>query len=537
MIKKKNCPICLAASNTVESKIGSLKILNYTCGHYESVKEDTPETYIDFVSKSGNKPYKYQIEGSVFAVNSASGRVLIADEMGLGKTVQACMIVSKHKKELGKYLVVCKSSIRIQWMQMLMDWAGFITQPIDSENEFIINSVDGYIISYDLLHGSDRISKKTGKRIVKGIQDLETLVKKLGVSTVILDEVQHIKNWESKRTQAVCRLVRLTDYIIALSGTPIKNNQEEYFPILHMLYPERFPNRVQFDRKYLNSYFNGYANKTLGWSNFEAFQRDTADFVIRRTRIEVLPDLPVIQRNNQFCELGPVVEEAYKQTLKEFVDYQNSDAGLKANAAEISSCILAYLSKMRHLTGLAKVEPVVEYVYDFLQETDRKIIIFLHHKDVAGLVKEKISNLLDNIAGNVLEINSAMTAQERYDAVQNFRKDSSRVIICSTLAAGEGIDGLQIASDVIFMERQWNPANEEQAESRIIRIGQLSNNLTATYFIAIGTVDEFFAELVEKKRAMIAKTLNNEDIKWDQSSLMKDLADILIQTGGKKWGF
>jgi hypothetical protein len=52
----------------------------------------------------------------------------------------------------------------------------------------------------------------------------------------------------------------------------------------------------------------------------------------------------------------------------------------------------------------------------------------------------------------------------------------------------------------------------------------------------VGTVDEFFAELVEKKREIVAKTLGMEAVvEWDQSSLMRELAQILASNGGSKW--
>ena len=108
-----------------------------------------------------------------------------------------------------------------------------------------------------------------------------------------------------------------------------------------------------------------------------------------------------------------------------------------------------------------------------------------------------------------------------------------RILIASTLAAGEGIN-LQACSDCIMVERQWNPANEEQAESRFIRIGQTADSVTATYMIALGTIDEYFTGLVEAKRQVIASTMKGETMS-DESTLMNELADILASKGRKAW--
>jgi SNF2 family DNA or RNA helicase len=88
-----------------------------------------------------------------------------------------------------------------------------------------------------------------------------------------------------------------------------------------------------------------------------------------------------------------------------------------------------------------------------------------------------------------------------------------------------------------MMERQWNPPKEEQAEGRFIRIGQLADSVTATYFTAVGTVDEFFADLVEQKRAIFSATMDGIETKWNESVLIRELAEILAAKGGKKWGW
>ena len=106
-------------------------------------------------------------------------------------------------------------------------------------------------------------------------------------------------------------------------------------------------------------------------------------------------------------------------------------------------------------------------------------------------------------------------------------------MIASTQAAGEGLN-LQFCSDSIMLERQWNPPREEQAEARFHRFGQM-NSVSVTYMIASGTIDEYFTELVEHKRAIIAETMDNREIKWEENSLMKELAQILVTSGREKW--
>ena len=54
--------------------------------------------------------------------------------------------------------------------------------------------------------------------------------------------------------------------------------------------------------------------------------------------------------------------------------------------------------------------------------------------------------------------------------------------------------------------------------------------------IAVGTIDEYFAELVEKKREYVDASLNGGEAQpWDTSSLMMELASIIAEKGKRKW--
>jgi SNF2 family DNA or RNA helicase len=173
---------------------------------------------------------------------------------------------------------------------------------------------------------------------------------------------------------------------------------------------------------------------------------------------------------------------------------------------------------------------------EFLGSTDRKLTIFHHHKDVGEMLVEKLSIILDELKLEPpLHLTADLDAQARYNLVTKFTDNpKSRILIASTLASGEGLN-LQVCSDCIMLERQWNPANEEQAEARFPRPGSTASSISATYLVSVGTVDEFFSEIVERKREIVTATLGGEAVEWDQSSIMKELTEILAATGGQRW--
>ena len=526
MTIKKKCPTCGKIAATLSESFNSdtgLITTQYVCGHSRTRPEIKPHD-IDVTSTDGKKPYKFQLDGACFGLK-AQGRVLIADEMGLGKTIQAGLICKADPKEYLPILIVCKAGLKSQIQREMHRWFGFMCQTIQTENDFILKGFHGYIISYEALAYSE-FKNKRGTITKRGMQDPEAWIKKLNPRTIVLDECQKIKNLEAKRTRAVQKVSQHADHLIALSGTPIENNFSEYFPILNMLYPEKFYNREALIQRWAETYWNGNTQKVGGIKDPKAWKNYTSDFIIRRTRKEVLPDLPEITRNFRFEELGEKVEEAYKEEFKKFQDFYLYGGGSAGGFAAEGS-IIAYLSKMRHLTGIAKIPGVVEFTEEFLQDTDRKLVIFCHHKDVASELVSRLSQVT-----NVLHLDAPVNP----DTVDKFWKPEYRVMVASTLAAGEGLN-LQCCSDCIMMERQWNPPKEEQAEGRFIRIGQKEDKVTATYFTAVGTVDEFFADLVEQKRSIFASTMDGQQVKWNEATLIKELAEILASKGGKKWGW
>lgn len=521
MIVKKYCPKCKQRITvSAETRFANIAMQTFTCGHSEAIKTVSAKSFEDFISTDGNRPFKFQIEGALFGIQS-NARCLIGDEMGLGKTVQAEMIIWSDELELTPFLVLCKSRLKIQWARENLRWTNkWISQVIESENDFIMPGCKAYILSYDMLWR---------------FKDIETFMKRIKIKCVVIDEVQHIKNTNSKRTNGVRKVCAGIEHIIALSGTPVKNNGLEYFPVLNLLYPNRFPTVENYQVRFLQTYNTGYSIKTGGFREPEKFRDYTKDFIIRRTREEVLPDLPVITRNFMFSELGDAVEEAYKAELKKFQEYYNESGD--DSALMRASNILAYMSRMRHLTGLAKIDPTVSYVEDFINDTDRKITIFLHHKDVADALYARLEELQradpNKWGSGILQLKSGADTTEILDA---FKLPQFRILIASTLSSGEGLN-MQFCSDCIMMERQWNPANEEQAEARFIRIGQLADRVSGTYMVAVGTIDEFFSTLVEKKRSVCKNVVDFKETDWNESSLMQELAEVLALSGGKKWSF
>lgn len=469
------------------------------------------------------RPFAFQVEGMRFlesALLTAKGGGIF-DEQGLGKTIQGLGYI-KFTPDRFPVLFTLKSGLKFQFYMEIMKWLGpnYIPQVIETSKDFIIPGLKCYIVSYDLLRRLDR-------------NKLEALK----IKTVIMDECQQIKNVDSTRTQQVRRIVNNPDIkVIALSGTPWKNRGSEFFPVLNMIEPKKFSSYEDFSRQWVDYYWEGAKRKEGGIRRIDAFKSYVKDIIIRRERTEVMKELPLINRVKLHVQLETIEQKVYDDEVSDFVSWYN-DFVMSGEEDKIDSLeLLAKMSRMRHITGLAKIPATVAYVEEFIEEREGKIVIFAHHKDVQSILyNEMVSRYVNSDSKEYIEpipvmrIIAELSSEERYHVQERFNGAPRAILIASTLASGEGLN-LQTCSDCIMHERQWNPANEEQAEGRFIRIGQTSSAVNGTYVEAEGTIDAQLDIIVENKRRAFHSAMNKGAAPvWNQGDIGKQLAEMIVK--------
>ncbi len=528
------------------------KYIHLECGHLiiKSLPKATPFHKIIFdgrddcihefpidktvcIKCNAKKPYQFQVTGMSFAEAAiASGKgCIIMDEMGLGKTIQALGVLKFHP-EMWPVLFIVKSGLKYQWWSEIVRICGLKNMPqiISSSKDYLIPQLKSYIIGYDMLVPKSRTVK--GKVVSSGF-DISKF-EKIGIKTVVMDECQQIKNPDSTRTQMVRRIVKNQDIkVIGLSGTPWKNRGSEFFSILNMVSPMKFSSFQGYKDTWVSSYYDGKYTKEGGIRNPSRFKEYIKDIAIRRQRTEVLKELPLISRTKLHIELDSISGDEYDESVSEFVSWYNKAVigGEEDNLSGIN--ILAKMSRMRHIAGLAKIPATKEFIEQFFEETDRKLVVFVHHQDVGVILYDWAKETLGKDI-YVSKISADMNGQARAETQDTFNNTERALIIASTLAAGEGLN-LQTCSDCVMHERQWNPANEEQAEGRFIRIGQTATSVNATYVEATDTIDSLFDGIVERKRAQFHEAHNDgEATLWNTGDIGKELAEAIVAGHRKK---
>jgi len=429
----------------------------------------------------GRALYPFQFAGVAF-IELADGRCLLGDDMGIGKTIQALAYAALHQEQW-PVVVVCPANVKYNWAREIGVWLPDATCSVVKNGKDEFEPADFVIINYDLMWKQlDRLHP-------------------LGFGTAIIDESHYLKNSDTKRSQATLALAQTCESILCLSGTAITNRPVEFFTTLNLLRPSQFPNFFQYARRYCNAYHNGYGWDFTGASNTKELNERIRDFGIRRLKTEVLPELPPKTRTFLPIHLKGDERKEYEQSrldwMGQYEHYQTSDEPMP------KGFVLNMLTDLRHVCGRMKVGATVDWVKEYHHQTGKPVVVYVHHRDVAANVADSLRE-----SGLTVEtITGETSAEKRADIVQAFQEGESDVLVCNTLAAKEGIT-LTAADTVVFVEREWVPGWEEQAEDRVLRIGQESDNVLAIYLSCVGTIDEHFDRVIEEKREIVKAVLD-----------------------------
>jgi Superfamily II DNA/RNA helicases, SNF2 family len=533
--------------------LGGTRVIELRCGHniFRKLPKVTP--YEKFISADADpkcehkwqknfcqlcdakRPFKFQVDAMRFietglAINKGIG---VFDEMGLGKTIDIFGYIKYHT-EAQPVLFVVKSGIIFQMYCQSMIWLGdnFVGQVIRTSADPVIKNLKLYFISYDLLVPKTR-KLKSGKIVQQGFDIQKLLDRKF--QTIVLDECQLIKNPDSSRTQQVRRLVKEIPRVVPLSGTPWKNRGSEFYPVLQMIAPMKFNSHQGFIDRWVEFHWEGNKYKEGGIRNIPAFKEYVKDIIIRREYNDVMDEYPEVTRTLHYFELDGVKQEMYDEEVSDFVKWWNAKIiGGEETDAFGSDNIAAKIQRMRHILGIAKIPATLEYVADFVEETDRKLVIFVHHIDVGQILYDKLKEEYGNDMP-VLKLTANLSSEDRFELQNKFNSSSRALMVASTLAAGEGIN-LQTCSDAILHERQWNPANEDQAApGRFKRIGQLSSHINVVCVTGHDTVDDFFHGIVEKKRKYFHSVHNASEMPvWNHNDIMHELGQAIVDSHNRK---
>jgi len=424
--------------------------------------------------------YQHQgVDWLSFLRDAELGGVL-ADDMGLGKTLQTLCVLR------GRCLVVCPKSVVYNWADEITRFRpGLRTAIYHGPRRELDPEAEVTLTTYALL----RLDAQ--------------LLSEIDWDVVVLDEAQAIKNLGSQTARAAFELHG--KFRIALSGTPVENRLEELWSAMHFANPGLLGGASDFQERYSGPIEQG---------DPEAAQRlrtKIRPFILRRTKAEVVPELPSRTDMVLHVELDDVERSVYDAvrvaTKRDVADKMAQGGGVLAVLEALlrlrqAACHSA-LVPGQTAESSSKIERLLEALEESVSE-GHKALVFSQWTSFLDLVEPALKEA--KIPFTRLD----GTTVDRGAVVNKFQdQNGPPVMLVSLKAGGTGLN-LTAADHVFLLDPWWNPAVEDQAASRAHRIGQ-DRPVMVHRMVAKDTVEERILALQEKKRRIADVALGDAD--------------------------
>ena len=464
----------------------------------------------------------YQIDGVKWLLshfNSNLGACL-SDDMGLGKTLQTLAVLVAVQEQLGfttkttnfdlfanettiervplKALIVLPSSLVFNWYNEAGKFTPHFSkmQYVGNDRKLLVgrlDSTDLIFTSYSIVHRDISILEKYDFRYL------------------ILDESQYIKNKNSKIFKAINKIN--TNHKIALSGTPIENSLDDLWSQMQFINPD-----ILGTYNFFAENFKIPIEKKQDENSLSELKNLIQPYILRRTKEQVLKDLPELTEQIYYCDMDPEQEKLYEKEKSKARNFLLKTDGSSPDKISIINTLM----KLRQLSNHPKMVDqeseidsgkyiaVTNYLENLVKGKQKAIIFSSFVTNLNFYTDWCIVNKI-----RYCEITGETPASKREQQVKLFQEKEEPLLFFISLKAG-GV-GLNItkASYVLFLDPWWNPFAEKQGVGRAHRIGQL-NKVNVIRFISKNTVEEKIIKLQENKKllsdSLLEESFINEEL-------------------------
>ena len=430
---------------------------------------------------------------------------VLADDMGLGKTVQTLAFL--HARRALKVanarpsLIIAPTSVTVNWLAEIRRFTPSLKVVTHYGAERALT--DETLAGADIVLTSYPILQRDDARFAQCEWDV-----------VVFDEAQMIKNAKAKTYVAAQNL--RAQMRLALTGTPMENHLGELWALFNLLLPGLLGDLDSFNR-----IFRHPIEQRAAAGQMRKLRQRARPFLLRRTREDVLDDLPEKTEYTRLIELLPGQVDVY-ESLRTAMDDDIRKVIEKKGLKQSTIHILDALLKLRQVccdprlvrlpdggqnanrfaeAGSAKLDWLKAHVPELLEE-GRHILIFSQFTSMLALIGAELT------AEGIKYVTLTGDTRDRETPIREFQSGEVRVFLLSLKAGGVGLN-LTAADTVIHYDPWWNPAVEAQATARAHRIGQVKP-VFVTRLVAQGTLEESMMTLIARKRELAAALLDGE---------------------------
>lgn len=517
------------------------------------------------------------------------GSLMVAYEMGLGKTpiAIACAEELLGCGDIQTCLLVVPASLMYQWAQSLARFTDVPTRVMKVKRSPITVPAESHCLILDSRAPGKRAKLKQAaeRRPDYVLCSYETvvadtrLVRRIKASMVVLDEASAIKNFGSDRTLTIKRAL-MSEYRLALTGTPVENRPEEAFSIMEWVDPDVLGSFDLFEKTYIDRWPNGTVKK---YKNLPLLFDKLSRGMVRKSRAdpEVAPYLPEVDHEQWYAELDPATRGVYEELADDLLEALQSvqgggsfdlaayysgqgfsdssglgkvmsrqqaiellldhprlvmtsaqsyvesitaqEDGQKRAAWPGSKYCAEILPKVQHARTpkldylLSRLEPILAF-------PENKVLIFSRWPEMLYLIAAR----LPDEVGRVF-YHGGMTPSSKAGAVEQFTNDTECRVFLSSHAGAYGTD-MHMANYLINYDLPWSGGTRGQINGRHQRVSSEFGRVFIRDVIAEGTTEERKLAMLEYKQRVSEAVVDGRvprsgRIENDLDSLTKFLSE------------
>lgn len=441
-------------------------------------------------------------------------RIIYADAPGTGKT--ATSLTALEQLGVERALIIAPKNVLRHWQGQAAVWT--------PDREVVI----GHGTPQQRKRARERVLSSNHAALVLNYESFRVDAEILQKSTwdvLVTDEAHRLKNRRAAVTKTAMKSARRADSLLLVTGTPILNRAEELWSLLHMIDPKRWRSFWRWTFEHFDVEQTTFYGKVpqpvtlvkgIKDGHSDIIRSEIGPLMIQRPLEVLLPELPPLIETTLVVELSAAERKLYNELVRKSWTRIEGEVIWTPNEVAKTTRLRQFASDWSSLSpNVTKAGSKVAATAELVRDLDpEQVLVLTAYRATA----HRLTALLPD-AVTVTDTKG----HEREAIIDQFRSGNARVLVGTIAMLGEGVDGLQVASHIVLLDRDWTPAkNDDQIIGRVRRSGQ-KNVVRAYYIVAAGTIDETVDRALREKRNVIDSILGTklEDILGGQASAIR----------------
>ncbi len=414
----------------------------------------------------------------------------LADDMGLGKTVETISFLLTQREETADtppILIITPAALVHNWHNELQKFAPSFSVLVYKGIETTRRNKQKKVAEYNVILTSYQLLRN----------DIMFFSSR-PFSVIVMDEAQLFKNRDSQLYKCISSLT--ANFKMALTGTPIENALSDLWTLMDVLNPGLLGSYSSFLKEYERP-----LSKNLADIRKDTLKQMVAPYILRRTKEEVLKDLPPLQQEIIICRMTAEQKTRYEEEVSKFRNI------LLEEETEKNKNTALVLQGLVHIRQIANHPALLDGGERAIERSGKLVQLFTHLENLIGtghraLIFSDYVGLLDLVAEEMRRRQwkySLLTGdtKDKEKAITDFTETDRPFFLVSLKAGGVGLNLTQ-ADYVFLLDPWWNTAAEAQAVSRAHRMGQ-QHPVMVYRFVSEDTLEERILRIQDHKDKLV----------------------------------